>query len=461
MINVTEDHYLTITALTRYIKRQFDRDDFLNDVWVRGEISNFKHHSRGHMYFTLKDENARIQTVMFAGHNRFLKFKPEDGMKVLVRGDVTVYEPYGQYQLYAKEMQTDGIGALFLAFEKLKQKLEKEGLFSEEFKKPLPRFPKEIGVITSRSGAAVRDILTTIKRRFPIAKVTLFPVEVQGEFAASSIAQAIEMANQLNKHDVLIVGRGGGSIEDLWPFNEEIVARSIFASTIPIISAVGHETDVTIADFVADKRAATPTAAAEIAVPLLQELLERVKERQARLTRVIKNRLHSEKKQLKYLQSSYAFRYPPQLIRQKNQDLDRLYERLLREMTVLTEKKFEKWKNLHLQIRSKHPIQKLTRANEQRVALTQRLIREIRQQQKERMMLFQKNLSKLSALSPLNVMERGYSFITKDEKVVNTVEQIQLGDMIQVNLKDGQLDCQVWGMEESKSDREPKRNKDI
>lgn len=447
-----QEQYLTITALTRYIKRQFDRDTLLNNVWVRGEISNFKLHSRGHMYFTLKDENARIQSVMFAGNNRSLQFRPEDGMKVLVRGDVTVYEPYGQYQLYAREMQPDGIGALFLAFEKLKQKLEEEGLFATEVKKPLPRYPREIGVITSRTGAAVRDIFTTIKRRYPIAKITLFPVDVQGEFAAPSIAKAIQMANMLNKHDVLIVGRGGGSIEDLWPFNEEAVARSIFSSTIPIISAVGHETDFTIADFVADVRAATPTAAAELAVPQLTEIHEKVFERQGRLIRAVMNRLQFEKKRLTHLQHSYAFRYPLQLIRQKNQDLDRLLERLRREMNVQVERKVEKWKNIDQQIRHKHPKRLLIEAKEQRMQITKRLIREMKQRHKESMMDFQQNISKLSALSPLNVMERGYSFITKEEQVVNSIKNVQLSDMIKVNLKDGQLDCHVWGMEESKNE---------
>ena len=453
---MTEERYLTITALTRYIKRQFERDSLLNNVWVRGEISNFKQHSRGHMYFTLKDEHARIQTVMFSTHNRALQFRPEDGMKVLARGDVSVYEPYGQYQLYVKEMQPDGIGALFLTFEELKKKLEKEGLFANEIKKPLPRFPKEIGVITSKNGAAVRDIITTIKRRFPIAKITLFPVDVQGDFAAPSIAKAIEMANRLNQHDVLIVGRGGGSIEDLWPFNEEIVARSIHASTIPIISAVGHETDVTIADFVADQRAATPTAAAEIAVPMLHELVEKVYERQFRLIRAMKNKLEIEKKRLAYLQSSYAFRYPPQLVRQKNQDLDRLLDRLRRVMKTQMEAKFEKWKSIDQQLRGKHPKQLLIKTKEHRLQLAHRLIRATKQRHKESVMLFQKNISKLSALSPLNIMERGYSFVTKDEKIINSIKNVQLGDIIQVHLKDGQLDCHVWGMEESKREGQTK-----
>lgn len=448
------DRYLTIATLTRYIKRQFDRDPFLQDVWVRGEISNFKQHSRGHMYFTLKDENARIQSVMFLNDNRFLDFRPEDGMKVLARGEVTVYEPYGQYQLYVKEMQPDGIGNLYLAFEALKKKLESEGLFSVTAKKPIPQYPKHIGVITSPTGAAVRDIFTTLKRRYPIAKVTLFPVDVQGEFAAPSIARAIKLANQLKKHDVLIVGRGGGSIEDLWPFNEEIVARSIYESEIPIISAVGHETDFTIADFVADVRASTPTAAAELAVPVLHEVIEKIYERRTRLIRAIANKLQFEKSRLQQLQNSYAFRYPPQLIRQKNQDLDRLLERMKKAMTFVQRSKYEKWKTLDQHIRSKHPKRLLNQAQEQRILLTKRLIRETKQALKEKQLKFQHHLSKLSALSPLNVMQRGYSLTMKDGKIVHSISNVKVDDLIQIQLKDGQLDCRVLGMEEAKHERE-------
>lgn len=448
------DRYLTITMLTRYIKRQFDRDPFLQDVWVRGEISNFKHHTRGHMYFTLKDENARIQSVMFSSDNRRLNFLPEDGMKVLARGEVTVYEPYGQYQLYVKEMLPDGLGNLYLAFEALKKKLESEGLFSETAKKPIPKYPKKIGVVTSPTGAAVRDIFTTIKRRFPIAKITLFPVEVQGEFAAPSIAKAIKLANQLKKHDVLIVGRGGGSIEDLWPFNEEIVARAIYESEIPIISAVGHETDFTIADFVADVRASTPTAAAELAVPLLHEVMEKIYERRSRLIRAMANKLQFEKSRFERLQNAYAFRFPLQLIKQKNQDLDRLLERMKKAMTFIYSAKYEKWKTLDQQIMSKHPKRLLMQAKEKRELLTKRLIRETRQRFKEKQMEFQHQLSKLSALSPLNVMKRGYSLTLKDGKIIHSIASVKVDDVIQVQLKDGQLDCRVLGMEETNHERE-------
>lgn len=250
-----EAAYVTVSALTKYIKRKFDVDPHLENIWIKGELSNVKIHTRGHIYFTLKDENARMQSVMFARQSERLPFKPENGMKVLVRGGISVYEPSGNYQLYAKEMQPDGVGALYLAYEELKKKLAGEGLFDDRYKKQIPAFPATIGVVTSPTGAAVRDVITTLKRRYPLVKVIVLPALVQGENASRSIVTRIEEANEKEICDVLIVGRGGGSIEELWAFNEEIVARAIFASNIPIISAVGHETDFTISDFVADIRA--------------------------------------------------------------------------------------------------------------------------------------------------------------------------------------------------------------
>lgn len=324
-----EQRYLTVVALTRYIKRKFDADPHLQDCYVKGEISNFKQHSSGHMYFTLKDDKARILAVMFARDNRHMKFQPENGMQVLIRGDLSVYEASGQYQIYIKEMKPDGVGELFLAYEQLKEKLTKEGLFSQSAKKTLPKYPKTVGVITSPTGAAIRDIVSTIKRRFPIANILLLPALVQGEQAASSIARAIEKANTIDAIDVLIVGRGGGSIEELWAFNEEIVARAIFTSEIPIISAVGHETDFTIADFVADLRAPTPTGAAELAVPHIDDLLERILNRKSRMLRTMKEKLSSQKVKLSRINRSYAFRYPHKLYEQKLEQLDRRTEQLV------------------------------------------------------------------------------------------------------------------------------------
>ncbi|MFL6563271.1 MAG: exodeoxyribonuclease VII large subunit, partial [Bacillus sp. (in: firmicutes)] len=325
-----EQRYLSVNALTKYIKRKFDADPHLRDVHVRGEISNYKQHSSGHMYFTLKDEKARILAVMFSSQSRTMKFAPENGMKVIVKGEISVYEPSGQYQIYIKEMRPDGIGELFLAYEQLKQRLELEGLFAIDTKKAIPLYPRTVGVITSPTGAAIRDVITTIKRRYPIANILVFPALVQGDNAAPSIAKAIAKANNMNEIDVLIVGRGGGSIEELWAFNEELVARAIFSSDIPIISAVGHETDFTIADFVADLRAPTPTGAAELAVPHIDELLDRVLQRQTRLLRTMKGKFQFEKERLNRVQKSYAFRYPHRLYEQKLEQLDKLTEMLVR-----------------------------------------------------------------------------------------------------------------------------------
>src|SRR5690625_3380696 len=242
--------YLTVSALTKYIKRKLETDKHLRNIWLKGEISNFKYHNRGHMYLTIKDEQSRIQAVMFASQNRRLTFMPEDGMHVLIRGEISVYEPYGQYQLYIHQMEPDGLGSLYLAFEQLKEKLSKQGYFDERHKRAIPTYPKHIGLVTSPTSAAVRDMITTIKRRFPITRITIIPAIVQGEQGPESIVQGIEKANQLGIFDVLIVGRGGGSIEELWCFNDERVAMAIFHPKIPVISAVGHETDITISDFI-------------------------------------------------------------------------------------------------------------------------------------------------------------------------------------------------------------------
>ncbi|TLS36377.1 exodeoxyribonuclease VII large subunit [Pseudalkalibacillus caeni] len=445
-----QNRYITVTALTRHIKRKLETDDRLQNVWIRGELSNFKVHSRGHMYFTLKDECSRIQSVMFAGNNRFLKFRPESGMKVLIRGEVSVYEPHGSYQLYAKEMQPDGIGNLYLAYEQLKKKLELEGLFEDALKKSIPAFPREIAVVTSPTGAAVRDIITTVKRRFPVARVTVFPVLVQGGNAAPSIAKAIHRANETGGYDVLIVGRGGGSIEELWAFNEEIVARSIHLSQIPVISAVGHETDFTIADFVADLRAPTPTGAAELAVPSLKELYDRLVQRKHRLLRVSKERLRNERERLSTLQKSYAFRYPQQLIRQKEQELDQLTERFKRELARLYVQKNEKWIQATKDLQRNHPQKKLQEALEKHSDLTGSLTKEMGKVLKEKQFAFHQSLAKLNALSPLKVMERGYNLAyVNEDTLVKSVKQVSPGDAVKLQVQDGTIDCQVWGIEES------------
>ena len=323
-----ENKYLSVSALTKYIKQKIESDRHLQTVYIKGEISNFNHHSRGHMYLTIKDTNTQIKAVMFAGNNRNLKFTPENGMEVLISGNINVYEPYGQYQLYIKNMEPDGVGALYLAFEQLKEKLSKAGYFNEANKKPLPKYPKHIAVITSPTGAAVRDILITLKRRYPIVKTTIIPALVQGDLAIDSIVKSIHQANNINEFDCIILGRGGGSIEDLWAFNDVKVAEAIFKSEIPIITGVGHETDITISDFISDLRAPTPTGAAELAVPSLIELVTNNKQSQERLLRSITQLLRFNKNKLVDLQQSYVFRNPKQLFLNKEQQLDQTTDKL-------------------------------------------------------------------------------------------------------------------------------------
>ena len=319
--------YYSITALNRAIKNMFDSKPELNNVFIKGEISNFKHHTRGHLYFTLKDENSRIAAVMFAGPATKLKFEPEDGMKVLVAGRVTVYEQTGGYQIYVEQMDLDGIGNLYLEYEKLKKQLEQEGLFSIEHKRPIPKYPKRIGIITAPTGAAIRDILSTIKRRYPICETILFPALVQGTGAKESIVEQLNRAQDFDL-DVIICGRGGGSIEDLWAFNEEIVARAIYNSKIPVISAVGHEIDFTIADFVADLRAPTPTGAAEMAVPNLVDLKTLIEQYKIRMNENIKGIINYNTKRLDSIRESYILKNPLALYEVKEQKLDTYIDRL-------------------------------------------------------------------------------------------------------------------------------------
>ncbi len=443
-----EKQYVTITALTKYIKRKFDADPHLQDMYVKGEISNFKQHSSGHMYFTLKDEKARILAVMFSSFNKSIKFRPENGMKVLVKGDITVYEQSGQYQMYIKEMQPDGIGDLYLAFEQLKEKLLKQGLFSKEYKKPLPKYPHTVGVITSPTGAAIRDILTTLKRRYPIANIMVIPALVQGEQGAASIVKAIEQANQSHEIDVLIVGRGGGSIEELWSFNEEVVARAIFASRIPIISAVGHETDTTIADYVADLRAPTPTGAAELAVPHIDELIERVLTRQTRIIRKIKEKINVQAQRYDRLSKSYAFKYPQRLYEQKLEQVDKSTELLQRAAQALflnrnegyirTKRRLER-NNLNTLLQTAVLQQTKTEKALNR-AFASLLLAKKKEHQRVNMAL--------DALSPLKIMDRGYSLVyDEDDLLVKSTEQIQLNDNIKIKLVDGSITCEVLEIE--------------
>lgn len=439
-----EIKYLTVTALTKYMKTKIDNDPHLRTVYLKAEISNFKLHSRGHMYLTLKDNGSRIKAVMFASQNRTLPFTPEDGMKVLVKGEVSVFESTGEYQMYIKTMEPDGIGSLYLAYEQLKEKLEDEGLFSPLFKKEIPVYPTKIGVITSPTGAAVRDIITTIKRRYPIAKVIVFPTLVQGPHAAPSIVKSIQKANSISDIDVLIVGRGGGSIEDLWGFNEEITARAIAASKLPIISAVGHETDTTIADFVSDLRAPTPTAAAELAVPNILELIEKINQNSHKLNRVINEFINAKKVSLERLQKSYAFRFPERLFKEKELQLDRIVDRLHKNVNNMYTIHLNKLKSIELKLQANHPIHQLKEAQKNHEYVQKDLENKMVLFMKQKHFDFEKSISKLESLNPLKVMNRGYSLVYNDEqKIVKNIKDVQIDEKLILTMQDGQVDCQV------------------
>ena len=388
----------SVSQLNNYAKGVLDRDENLAHVFVTGEISNYKAHYSGHLYMTIKDEAASIKAVMFAGNASKLRFRPENGMKILAFGSVSLFPRDGSFQLYINDMQPDGVGALNIAFEQLKKKLEAEGLFSRAHKKPLPDFPKKIGVVTSSTGAAVQDIFNVLKRRFPIAEVILRPCQVQGDGAAQDIAQAIAEFNKLKAADVLIVGRGGGSIEDLWAFNEEIVARAVFASEIPVISAVGHETDYTICDFVADLRAPTPSAAAECAVPDIFELKSNLISLRQHIFSLTRNRLNIERAVLNTIEKSLALRDPVTNINEQRKELVYLTEKL----TSLTNTVLDK---------NKSKVSALA--------------------------------GKLDALSPLRVISRGYALVEKNDNPITTVKNLKKDDIISVKLSDGQVKAKI------------------
>ena len=408
--------YLTVSQLTKYIKYKLDNDVNLREVYLKGEISNFKAHTRGHFYFTIKDEGSRINAVMFASSASKVKFTPEDGMKILVSGRISVYEATGGYQIYVNEMMEDGVGNLYVAFEQLKKKLASEGLFDERRKKPIPKIPKKVGVITAPTGAAIRDIISTINRRFPLTEVILFPSLVQGEGAKEDIVRQINRARDYNL-DVLIVGRGGGSIEDLWAFNEEIVARAIFDCPIPIISAVGHEIDFTIADFVADLRAPTPTGAAEIAVPNKSDVINYINQLNLRCQKNIKTILELKKKRLDSIKSHYILNNPLDLYSAKIQKLDYLTESLVKNYKVIIDKKKIKLNNIKTRPLFSNPLVILDKTKQKYTLL----------------------LSKLDALSPLKTLERGYGIIKINEKAITSIKDLKKDDLINIELKDGSV----------------------
>ncbi|WP_424237241.1 exodeoxyribonuclease VII large subunit [Bhargavaea ginsengi] len=445
-----QNPYLTVGALTKYIKRKFDADLHLRDVYVKGELSNVKLHSSGHVYFTLKDSRSRINAAMFRANASKLKFRPEEGMNVLIRGDVNVYEAAGQYQLYANSMQPDGVGELFIAFEQLKERLGKEGLFNAEWKQPIPAYPDRVGVITAPTGAAVRDICTTLNRRYPLADVLLFPAVVQGANAVPSIASAIRQANGHGGIDVLIIGRGGGSIEDLWAFNEEEVAREIFTSRIPVISAVGHETDTVIADFVADLRAPTPTAAAELAVPDSVEVSRRILESRSRLHQSLHSRLRQEQKRLERLESSYPMSFPERLYRPFAERLELLDERLGQGASRLASDRRQTIANLDARLSARSPRELLTQAQQHTNRLEEGLKRAAKETVQRQGRTLDSAVRTLQALNPLSVMDRGYSLVRSGDRVIKSAGELDAGDKVSISFRDGTIDAIVKGSPERK-----------
>ncbi len=386
----------TVAQVNKYIKKILDNDFILSNIVVKGEISNFKNHSSGHLYFSLKDENATIKCVMFKGQTLGLKFKPEDGMKVLISGYISAYERDGQYQLYCDSIQLDGMGDLYAKYEKLKEKLQKEGLFDESKKKKLPLLPKTVAVITSPTGAVIKDILNVSLRRFPKANIKLFPAAVQGEGAFNELVHQVNFVNENNMADVIIIGRGGGSIEDLWNFNSEELAYAIANSKIPVVSAVGHETDFTICDFVSDLRAPTPSAAAEVVFPVLEELNYKLSNFEKRMKFALTENLKNKKKQLQRIYESYYFKRPQELVNKLKIRLDNSQKDLANiEEKIITEKK--------------NSFVKLT--------------------------------NKLDALSPLKTLSRGYAVAIKDGVTIKSVSQLKDKDKFKVKLSDGEINA--------------------
>ncbi len=393
-----ENMAVSVTELNRYIKEKIASDEALANIIVKGEISNFKNHYTGHMYFTLKDENSLIKCIMFKTYAQKLNFMPKDGMKVFVLGGVSVFERDGVYQIYVKAMQEDGIGALYRKYEELKKELEQKGLFSQSHKKPIPKMPKVIGVLTSQTGSVIRDIINVSTRRNPNVYIRLLPVPVQGEDAAPKIVDGIRKMNKEKLADVIILARGGGSLEDLWPFNEEIVANAIYESEIPIISAVGHETDFTIADFVADLRAPTPSAAAELAVPDIYEINQKINLYQNRLRLSLNKKLEIMKLRYEKCISSRVFKEPTRMIEDYYLKVDNQIKKL--EKNIKEKEQTEKQKYIKL-------------------------------------------VAKLDTLSPLKTLSRGYSIVESENKIVKSVKELKKGQNIEIRLTDGKAQAQV------------------
>ena len=437
------EKYLSVTTLTKYLKMKFDKDPYLERVYLTGQVSNFRKRPT-HQYFSLKDDRAVIQATIWSGIYQKLGFDLEEGMKINVIGRVQIYEPSGSYSIIIEKAEPDGVGALAIQFEQLKKKLAEEGLFQERFKQSLPQFSKKIGVVTSRSGAVIQDIITTVSRRFPGVEIVLYPTKVQGDGAAEEIARNIARANEREDLDVLIIGRGGGSIEDLWAFNEEIVVRSIFESRLPIISSVGHETDVTLADFVADKRAATPTAAAEFATPVTKlDLLTYLQNQEKRMTTAVKHTLSKKKEALRNLSQSVIFRQPERLYDGYLQRLDQLELRLKQGLNAELVRNQQKVQEQIHRLEQSSPIIKIQRYQD-RIQQLQKLIRSQMAVTYDAKVAEVKRLSEaLLMLDTSRIVARGYAIVKKGEVVVASAKDLKENDQVSLLMRDGQVELEV------------------
>ena len=397
-----------------------DRDIFLNKIYLKGEISNFKNHTRGHLYFTLKDDYSRLSAVMFQSSAAKLTFVPEDGMNVLVEGRISAYPAQGSYQIYVDKMEPDGLGALYIEYEKLKKKLAAEGLFNPEIKVPIPKYPEKIGVITASTGAAVRDIMSTIKRRYPICEAILFPCLVQGKDAAPDIVRQIKRADEFGV-DTIIVGRGGGSIEDLWAFNEEIVAKAIFECKTPIISAVGHEIDWTIADFVADLRAPTPTGAAEMAVPTILDINTIINNYKIRLNKNVKNMVNTKFIKLRSIRNSFVLKNPMAMYDVKEQKLDTLMEKLNNDIKNIIDIKEFSLNKINLSYCITNPM----------VLIEKKKVK------------YDLLINTLKLVNPLGILEKGYSLVEIDKRIIKSSKDVTKDDIINIKLHEGEINAKV------------------
>ena len=438
------EEYVTVSALTKYIKYKFDKDPHLGRVYLTGEISNFRLRPT-HQYFSLKDENAIISATMFQSAFKKIQFRPEEGMKVLVIGKVSVFEKSGQYQINIEHMEPDGVGALYLAYEQLKKKLEAEGLFSLP-KKPIPQFPKKIAILTSESGAVIQDIQTTVARRFPIVQLVLYPTVVQGVHAVNSILKNLDLVEQ-EDYDVVIIGRGGGSIEDLWAFNEEPVVRRVAELSIPVISSVGHETDTTLIDFVSDMRAATPTAAAEIATPVLMEIHQQLRNLKTRLEQALSRQLQIKRERMQALANASIFQNPERIYQVYQQRVDQLEMRLQQMMQQSVQHKRQQLvKNQHrLELGS--PSRRVETEKQALQYLAKRLEQAQGQLMKDKKQQFQRVIQQLDLLSPLKIMNRGYGILQQEETIIKSVDQLEVNQELTIQLVDGTVRSKVTSVE--------------